>query len=223
MRYILLFCLPLLFGCSPSNAQSTVKNGSISYSISVDSDEPAAAFLASGSSLKLYFSGAKIKVAAEVMGGANSGRAIIDEKKSTGLVILDVLGEKKAIILEKKYFDDADKETAKFAKNPIRKLEATKTIAGYLCSKVLMKDLESGTNLIFYVTNKIQPQNDYFNKKLGGFPLGVYIRKNGTTVKITAKKIYNQTPKSSTFDLVIPGGYQSISVAELHRTLRNKG
>ena len=114
----------------------------------------------------------------------------------------------------------------KATKNPMRHTDDTKTIAGYTCQKVLMKDKESGANIILYITDKITPKGDPFAKylvgELKGFPLGIVVRHEGTTVRVTAEKVSSRTPSDGAFSLSVPSGYELTTVEGLEKSAKKE-
>lgn len=206
--------------------QSTLSDGYINYAISVDSDEPAAAFLTIGSSLEVAFKGAKTKAVAKVAGGTNSVSIVANHQAKAGLSLMDVMGEKKALKLTKDQFDKVRIDMEKVGGNPMRVTDDTKIIAGYTCKKVLMKDKESGANIILYLTNKITPQGDPFAQlligKIKGFPLGIVVRKDGTTVRVMAEKVSSRTPSDGAFSLTVPSDYELTTVSNLENSAKKK-
>ncbi|WMX13490.1 MULTISPECIES: hypothetical protein [unclassified Aureispira] len=225
MRLLVLTFTIMVLAVS-AQAQSALTDGYISYSISVDSDEPAAAFLTMGSSLQVAFKGQKTKAVAKVAGGTNTVSLVVDHKAEKGLSLMDVLGQKKALQLEKNKLAEAKADMEKAAKNPMRHTEDTKTIAGYTCQKVLMKDKESGANIILYITDKITPKGDpfatYLVDEIKGFPLGIIVRHEGTTVRVMADKVSSRTPSDGAFSLSIPEGYELTTVDGLEKAAKQE-
>lgn len=225
MRLLILTLTLALFAVS-AQAQSALSDGYISYSISLDSDVPAAAFLSMGASLELAFKGDKTKAVAKVAGGTNTVSLVVDHKTQKGLSLMDLLGQKKALKLEKDKLDEAHADMQKAAKNPMRHTEETKTIAGYVCQKVLMKDKESGANIILYITNKITPKGDPFAKylvgEIKGFPLGIVVRHEGTTVRVMADKVSARTPSDGAFSLSVPSDYELTTVDGLEKSAKKE-
>lgn len=218
----LLVCL---FSATALLGQSTITEGYISYSVDVDSDEPAAAFLSVGTSLQVAFKGNRTKALATVGGGTGTVQVVVDHKAKKGLSLINMLGEKKAVKISESRLDEAMGEL-EGVDNPMRRTDDTKEIAGYTCQKILMKDRESGANIILYVTSKIKPANDPFaqliHKELKGFPLQIIVRQDGTTVRLTADKVTSRTPSDGAFSLSIPEGYELVSEKELENTARQK-
>jgi hypothetical protein len=225
MRLLILTFTTLLFAVA-AQAQSTLSDGYVSYSISVDSDVSAIELLSVGASLEIAFKGEKTKAIAKVAGGTNTVSLIVDHKAQKGLSLMDVMGQKKALRLEKNKLNEARDEMEKATKNPMRHTDDTKTIAGYTCQKVLMKDKESGANIILYITDKINPKGDPFAKyligELKGFPLGIVVRHEGTTVRVMADKVSSRTPSDGAFALSVPSDYEVTTVEGLEKSAKKE-
>jgi len=99
-------------------------------------------------------------------------------------------------------------------------------IAGYTCQKVFMKDKESGANIILYLTDKIKPQNDALAKvligEIKGFPLGIVVRKDNTTIRLTASTVSTRTPSDGAFSVSVPTGYTVTTIEGLKEEAKNK-
>lgn len=207
-------------------AQTPLSNGYIKYNVSVDSDLPAASFLSMGTTLEVAFKGKQTKAVARVAGGTNTVQTVADHQTVTGLSLLDVMSEKKAVKLGSADYQKAKEGIEQLAKNPMRVTETTKTIAGYTCQKILMKDKQTGANIILYVTDKINPQGDPLAQQLikavKGFPLGVIVRQDNTTVRLTASTVSGQTPSDGAFSQKIPSGYEVTTLKELEATAQKR-
>lgn len=221
---IIIATLFLILSFKP--APDAITEGFISYSIDVETDQAAAALLTVGSSLEVAFKGNYMKAVARVAGGSNTVSVVADHKNQTGITLMDILGEKKGVKLTKDRFEKAKTDMDKLGENPMRVTDETKTIAGYTCKKVLMKHKESGANVILYLTDEINPKNDPFAQLLisevKGFPLGIVIRKDETTVKIMADKVTNRAPSDSAFSMSIPSDYTLTTFEELEKTAKSK-
>lgn len=206
--------------------QSSLTNAYLMYNISVDSDEPAAAMLtAMGSTIEMAFKEKKTKVVAKIAGGTNSIHFVADHAIVKGLSLLDVLGEKKAVRHGSDDYAEVERAIQELAANPMRVVDQTKSIAGYTCQKILMKDKQSGANIILYVTDRIQPKDPLARKltsTVKGFPLGIVVRKDNTTVRATATKVSGNTPSDGAFGLSVPSGYEVTTIRDLERTAEQK-
>lgn len=218
MRFLIPFVFIFTF-LNFSRAQKAVSDVYINYTIDVDSDEPVAALVSLGATFEVAFNGYNTKGMLNVAGGTNSVTVIAEHKTNSAIALMDLVDGKKALKVPSDKFNDALNDIKKISENPIRYTDDTKSIAGYQCQKVFMKHKESGANVIFYITNKINPQKDMLAKALydeiKGFPLEILVRKEGTTVRITASKVSGQVPSSAAFSLDIPSTYKLTSIDEL--------
>jgi hypothetical protein len=218
MRFLISF-LFIFTSLNFSRAQTSLSDVYINYTIDVDSDEPVAALVSLGATLEIAFRGYSTKCMLKVAGGTNSVTALADHKTNSAIALMDLVDGKKALKISADKYNDALGDIKKISENPIRYTDDSKSIAGYQCQKVFMKHTESGANVIFYITNKIKPQKDLLAKALyaeiKGFPLEILVRKEGTTVRLTARKVSDQVPSSSAFSLDIPSSYKLTSIDEL--------
>lgn len=142
-----------------------------------------------------------------------------------GVSLLDVLGEKKALRHGSEDYAEVERAIQELSANPMRATYQTKSIAGYTCQKILMKDKQTGANIILYVTDRIQPKDPLARKltdAVKGFPLGIVVRKDETTVRATATKVSGMTPSDGAFALSIPSGYEVTTIRDLERSAEQK-
>lgn len=228
MHYKLgLIGILLLWGSLQTlHAQTSITNGYLSYDVRVDSDEPAAALLTSmGSTLEVAFREQKTKAVAKIAGATNTVHLIADHASLKALSLLNVLGEQKAVRLDQDDYTEAKEAIAQLGDNPMRPTDQTKTIAGYVCQKVLMKDKQSGASIILYVTKKINPKDPLIrqlSERIKGFPLGIVVRKDNTIVRATATKVSSNAPSDGAFSQSIPSGYQVTTLRDLERSAEQK-
>lgn len=223
-RSLLFFCA---LACSTAAlAQSALSNGYIKYNVTIDSDIAAISFLSLGTTVEVAFKDEKTKLVAKTGGGTNTVQATANNERVTGLSLLDVMGERKAIKLGSAEYQKAKESIELLAKNPMRVTEATKTIAGYTCQKILMKDKQTGANIILYVTDKINPTGDPLAQQLikavKGFPLGITVRQENTTVRLTASTVSSKTPNDSIFSQAVPSGYEVTTIKGLEATIQSR-
>ncbi|MCH2022695.1 MAG: hypothetical protein MK207_09480 [Saprospiraceae bacterium] len=224
MHYIIsIFFIFFILNSSTAQVLSDVY---ISYSIDIDSDKPAASMLTLGSTLELAFRDSRTKARLKLAGGTNSIAVVVDHKTKTGTNLMDVLDGKKAVKIKTEKYDNALLNIKKISDNPMRHTDDYKIIAGYSCQKVFMKHLESGANVIVYVTDKIFPGNDPLAKsiigQIKGYPLGLVIRKDDSTVRIMADKVSSRTPSASVFSLSVPEDYKLTTFEELKENFDQK-
>jgi hypothetical protein len=136
------------------------------------------------------------------------------------------MGEKKAIKLGSSDYQKAKEGIEKLANNPMRPTESTKTIAGYSCQKILMKDKQTGANIILYVTKKINPTGDPLAQQLikavKGFPLEIIVRQDQTTVRVTASTVTGQTPSDGVFSQKVPSDYEVTTLKDIEAEAKRR-
>jgi hypothetical protein len=114
----------------------------------------------------------------------------------------------------------------KIGENPIRFTDSYKNIAGYACQKVLMKHLASGANIILYLSKELDPNQDAvyqaFYRQMKGFPLGIVLRKETSTVRIMATEVRSNLKASDSFSTSIPSSYEKTSFEAIKIALQNK-
>jgi len=150
-------------------------------------------------------------------GVAISGTTIIqDSKANKGLMLLDVLGTKKAVQLG---------ETKEEQIKPnITYLDETKTIAGYACKKAIIT-VDDSTQLTAYYTDQISPENKvtkYTYGNLKGFPLEMQVDLDGTLVNLKAESVDASAQDASDFSLTVPEGYELTTMQELEKLTGGK-
>jgi hypothetical protein len=119
-----------------------------------------------------YVKGDKTKTEMNSMMGSNV--SYFDGKKMTSLS--DMMGNKSGFSATKEELENGDKKDKNEAKPKIEYTNEKKTIAGYECTKALVKSLdkEKKENVItVWVTDKLKPMSPEARKaRRGGFDLG---------------------------------------------------
>lgn len=213
----------LLPKAGSSSEATTIKNGTILYTMNVQSDEPGAAML-NNSTFEVAFNGQYSKLIGKVMGGVVGGNFILDASAKSGLALLDIMGQKRAIKMTNSDIEKAKKSTDGMSAGKVQFLQGTKTIAGYVCKKALVKDPENpDSQVIVYICETIQPESaglmDNMLKVFKGFPLGMEIKNGTNKVTIMASEVSKKIPKKSEFDQSIPNGYQLTTIEELENEM----
>lgn len=152
---------------------------------------------------------------------------IEDKKAGNGLILLDMMGQKIKIKLEKKDLDEQRAkilEQTKDQKQPvINYIEESKTIAGIKCKKAEFVDKDGNTNE-FYYTNDFKVDNtidetftSLLTTKINGIPMEWSNTINGITIKYTVKEITTKKPKGNLF--YGDDDYNEISMEEFQQML----
>ncbi|MGY6561551.1 MAG: DUF4412 domain-containing protein, partial [Luteibaculaceae bacterium] len=131
---------------------------------------------------------------------------LIDNKKRTAVQLVDLMGQKIAVMAN---FDDE----AEAAKPKITYLDETKTIAGYLCKKAIIEDPEGEGKMEVFYTEKIQNfQSDQF-QGIKGMPLEYEVEAMGFKMKFSAQKVEAKKLEASLFE--IPEGYTKMDADQM--------
>jgi hypothetical protein len=202
------------------NAQKAMTNGSIHYTMEMDSDNPMAAMMGEMNMI-VSFKDHLFRTDVEMMGGMATTKIILDTKKQDGLMLMEVPMMGKNIAVEMTEEDMANMEQANEGTPPTFKYfkNKTKKICGYKCYKVeaTVEGADGPMNL--YVTEQISPSGKTQIQKqlpgLKGFPLSYEVNQMGMVMTITATKVDKKAPAKSEFDLTVPEGYEKMTVEEL--------
>lgn len=143
---------------------------------------------------------------------------IMDNKAESGVLLMDMMGKKMAIVLDKesreKYEENQEEPVFKYT-------DEKKTIAGYDCKKALMilpaqEGQEEVTLEIFY-TDKIDSPGINQMKGLKGFPLE-YSTSNGTfLMTLTAANVEKKKINEQAF--AIPDGYEHMTFDQFQQSM----
>lgn len=142
---------------------------------------------------------------------------IMDNKEESGVLLMDMMGRKNAIVLDKesrKEFE-SDKEQPE-----IKYLNETKTIAGYECKKAEMsiegEGQEEVGKMTIYYTDKIASKDLNQVKGLKGFPLQYSTNAGQFIMTLTAESVDKK--KVSDEEFTIPEGYEHITFEQFRKT-----
>ena len=215
--------LPKANTSSSTTQSKTIKNGTILYTMNVQSDEPSAAML-NNSTFEIAFNGQYSKLIGKIMGGVIGGNFILDSGSKTGLALLDMMGQKRAIKMDDSDINKAKSATDGMKTDMIQFVSGTKTIAGHVCKKAIIKNPDKpGSQVIVYVCENIQPESsgllDNMLKTFKGFPLGFEIKDGANKVTIMATEVSNKIPKKSEFDQAVPKEYELTTMEELENEM----
>lgn len=143
---------------------------------------------------------------------------ITDTKKKTGVILMNMMGQKIAITMDSKDFD-SKKEAESKTKTTITK--ETKTIAGYKCTKAIITDENGNDSEIWFTKDipAIQGQNNKVPGKIDGYPM-MYTVSDGKmgTVTMTVTKVDTKT-KISDSEFETPEGYEEMTQEELKQMM----
>ena len=141
---------------------------------------------------------------------------IMDNKAESGVLLMDMMGQKNAIVLDKESREKFEEEQPE---TEFEYLNETKTIAGYDCKKALMKmnDGEKDIVLEVYYTPEIASSGMHQMSGLKGFPLQYSTSAGQFVMTLTAQNV--EEKKISEEEFTIPEGYQHITLDQFQKTL----
>jgi GLPGLI family protein len=214
LRFSLIITLLALTGAVHAQAaKKGLTSGRIVFEISYpDSkfDEQTLAMFPTESIM--LFKEDKSKVEIKMAGGKTV--VISDNKAGSGTMLMDMMGKKWAIDIDKK---SLEKEKSKTGKPVVEKTEETKMIAGYLCHKAVVtyKTEEGEKKFDIWYTNDLQMKNSFSSQIEGidGFMLEFYAFENGMSMKMTAKSVEQLPVDDKEFQ--IPTDYEKKSLDDL--------
>jgi GLPGLI family protein len=191
-------------------AQKSIEEGKIVYEISFpenDFDEQTLAMLPTQSTMffKGSFSRTELSMA---MGMENA--SIYDGKSGKVTTLTNMMGNKTYMTM-----DDSQGQE-KVEKPEIVNTDETKTIAGYLCKKSIMK-MKDGSTMELYHTDKISSNMSGVpnSKELGGFPLEFSINQMGFKMKFIAQSVTAEKVSDDLFK--VPGDYKFVTPEDMRK------
>lgn len=140
---------------------------------------------------------------------------IVDTKKNSGTLLLDMMGKKTAVEMSSAELEKQRGEKGKDI--DIEYVEGdVKKIAGYKCKKA--KVSTGGTTAIeVYYTEDLPAGASREFKGLNGFPLEYSIASGPMTMKLTASSVKQESIDKSMF--AIPDGYEKQSFEEFSKSM----
>jgi hypothetical protein len=217
----LLFLLTFSTHFSVS-AQKTMSDGTITYDMKLDKDNPMAGML-NGTNMVLSFKGSLMKTSVNVMGGMMSMNIVMDNNAKKGIMLVSapMMGKNMAVEMTEKDFADAQqkqKENQSKSKVSYNK-KNQKKIAGFKCYQATAKVEGMPDGIVLYLTDKIKPtgQSQIQNQipGLSGFPLAFEVKQAGMTILFEASKVDKLAPSDKEFDMSIPEGFDKVTMEEI--------
>lgn len=221
IKLSLLFCLTLSTSVAVF-AQKTMSDGTITYDMKLDKDNPMAAML-NGTNMVLSFKGSLMKTSVNIMGGMMSMNIVMDNSAKKGLMLLSapMMGKNMAVEMTEKDFADAEnKQKENQAKSKVTyNKNKKKKIAGYKCYQATAKVEGMPEGVVLYLTDKIKPmgQSQIQNQipGLSGFPLAFEVNQAGMKILFEASKVDKLSPSDKEFDMTIPEGFDKVTMEEI--------
>jgi hypothetical protein len=235
MKRILFLIIVLAAIASPvyMQAQKALKEAYIKYEVTaVKSDDPqmeAALNMMKGSTLEIFFTENKQKMATDMMGGMMKMSTINLVDKAESIMLMDMMGRKMKI-------KGSDDEFAKMngQENAMDSINydvvydksKQKTIAGYPCYSAMITVVQEGVELKVetYITEKLMsPKSVIRNMEkvdVKGVPLEYTLAAQGFSMTYTATKVEEKVDPAA---FAIPEGYEEMSIEDFMKTMGSMG
>jgi GLPGLI family protein len=191
-------------------AQKSIEEGKIVYEISFpdnDFDQQTLAMLPTESTM--YFKGGVSRTELNMAMGMDNA-SIYDGKTGKVTTLTNMMGNKTYMTM------DESQEKTKTEKPEIINTDETKTIAGYICKKSIVK-MKDGSTMEYYHTDKIASGMSGVpsGKELGGFPLEFAINQMGFKMKFTARTVAAEKVSDDLFK--VPGDYKFVTPEDMRK------
>lgn len=193
-----------------------VTEGSVKYSIDMQSDNPEMAMAISmmqGSTLAIYFKDNKSRTEMS-MGSLMNTVIISDSDKKETLTLMSGMMGNTAV---RSTYEETEANTEEMPDINIEITDETKEILGYTCKKAIMT-ADEGSENIFWFTEEISANKEgqtMLSEKVPGFPLAMEVNANGMIMNMMATGLEKKVKDKSLFDMTIPEGYTETTTEEL--------
>lgn len=213
---VLLTATHFLFG-------QTGFEGKVVYSIDFNASglPKEAKDMLNGTEAVSYIKGADRRV--ELNMPIQSTTSIVNGKKMSVATLMDIMGTKYLIQMDKK---DLEKEEAKRPKTEIVYSDEKKDIAGYSCSKAEVKLTDSlgkmDSFIVFYTTELPTTDIKAVYEGLKGFPMEYTVVQGGIRMSFTAKSVSKEPVADSLFEIP-KSGYKKVNMEQFRKEMENFG
>jgi GLPGLI family protein len=205
MKFNLFIILLSLGGISfPSQAQKTLKEGTLVYNMSVEtgSGEPKMADMFDGATTTIYLKGNKSRT--ELVSSLGSEATIFDASAGTGVILKDYSGQKLMITLSASNWAQ---NNSKYDGIVFLSTGESQKIAGFNCKKSIAK-LKNGESFTVYYTTEVSPANKSYDaqfKTLPGLPVQYEMESGKLKLKFTLASISYNPVSASKFEIPTSG------------------
>lgn len=140
---------------------------------------------------------------------------IMDNEAESGVLLMDLMGQKRAIVLDK---ENREKFESEQPEPVFEYVNETKNIAGYNCKKAIMKmkDGKQDVELTIYYTDEIASSGINEMRGLKGFPLQYSTASGPFVMTFTADKV--EKKKVSEEEFTIPEGYEHVTLDQFQKS-----
>lgn len=187
-------------------ATKVISEGKVEYTVDASSMDPTMAAFMQGMSMVAYFNEDQLRVDMN-MGMMGTTTSIGNAKTNESIILMNVMGNKLAV--NKMPDTNAPEWT-------MQTTSETKTIAGYVCKKTILKS-DEGT-LVFYVTDQISTpkvKSELQLEKLNGYPLQIELSAGSESFFMVATKVTPGPVDKAKFNTSVPEGYEVITAEDM--------
>lgn len=150
------------------------------------------------------------------MGMGMSSVTITDMKKGSGVLLMDMMGQKIAMEMTKEEFEKMDKKKVSQNKPEFKYVDGTKDIAGYKCKKALVV-FEGAGEMEVYYTEELPAGASKKFEGLNGFPLEYTISQGPMKVNFSASSVKQEKVDAKLFE--IPSGYDKMTFEDFQKKM----
>lgn len=200
-----------------ANAQKTIKEGTITYSVVYDLPPDQQSMVAMlPTEYKVNFKGDMSMFKMDM--GMFATQVVYNDASKESLSLTDVpMQNKKIAVKMTKEQGEKMQELQTGEKDlEIKATTETKQIAGYNCTKYTLKDKISGEQSELWATSDLKiPANSLTSvfKEIKGVPVQFSTNARGLKSKITLKEVKEETV--SEINMTIPSGYETMTFDDL--------
>lgn len=211
----------------PTSAQTKIKEGRLVYGVSYEDlpDEMKAFAGMMPSEMVMKFKKDWTRI--EMGIGVGTSVTITNSKTKETMVLLDIMGQKKAGVMSDEEIKKAKEESANVEQMDVEYTGETKEVAGYMCKEVVIELDEDGNTMALWITEDLDlsgggPQLPAeIKESIKGFPLEYAINQGQFTMVMSAKEILKEKVSDDEFE--VPAGYEKVSMEELQNSVGGMG
>ena len=160
--------------------------------------------------LEMSIKGNQIAMKQELMGGTQT--ILSNGETEESVILMDMMGQKIAIMMTK---EEAKKAREELGEPEFSYLDGTKEIAGFKCSKAIMKTGDQEIELWYTKDIAGAVHKDFAD--LDGFPLEYLTYSQGMKLSIVAETVLIGEQEDTNF--TVPEGYNKMSMTEFSQLM----
>lgn len=162
--------------------------------------------------MSMKYSGSKVRVDQQLMGGSQS--VVMDNETKSAFILMDMMGQRIAIPMSADEFEANNDQSADME---ITYVDEHKTIMGYVCKKAIVNRAGAEEEMIVWYTKELNIENHQDFKDLDGFPMEYETHESNMLLRLTATKM--NTDPIAPEQFVIPASFTQMSLDELNQMM----